>query len=388
MKNPLPLALVVAVSAVLSAQGQFTVTQMNGSFSTNYSTLPTSTAFGRDEIGGGGLAIHKIPNIRDGVYGNDSSWIGDSQDSFVGISFGTTPLSVGQFAFGRDSTGTYSDRTAGTYTLQFTTVPNPNASTPEAAWTTIGSLTQSQDDAGLYSSSRRHAFNFTPVSATGMRLIAPGSSFVNGADIDELEFAPFAPAPLTLQTVGSTMNFATNIALVTNGGVPFAKDLLQNGAYLEHTIPHLNDGLYGNAQSWIGDSEDSFAGVRFAAPSTIGRVAFGRDNTGQFGDRADGYYLVQYTRAANPSATTPESDWFDIGPAFVDAVAADRGLRHEYSFAPVAGATGLRVISGGNGIATGRAIDELEVYAAPIPEPGTASLALAGLVLLARRRRG
>lgn len=387
MKIPfIPLAISCAALFSLSARAQLTVTELGGGlFPNNFSTQPASTAFGRDEIGGGSLPQHKIPNVRDAIYGNGNSWIGDSENSFIGISFGSAPLSVGQFAFGRDNTSTFFDRTAGTYTLQYTTTPNPDATTPEAGWITIGSLTQSQDDAGAFSSSRRHAFNFPSVSATGMRLITPGSSFASGAAIDELEFTSFAPAPLTLQLTGGALNPVTNIALDVNGGAAFAKDLINNGGFPAHTIPHLNDGIYGNNNSWIGNSEDSFAGVRFTAPQSIERVAFGRDNTAGFADRADGYYLVQYTTATNPDASTADAEWMTIGPAFIDASEATRALRHEFSFSPVAGATALRIITPGNGLGSGRAIDELEVYA--IPEPGSAMLACVGLATLFRRQR-
>ena len=385
-KSFIAVALASAVLSSVPAAGQLTVTEIGGSlFGDNFSTRESSSAFGKDEIGGGSLASHKIPQVRDEIYGNSNSWIGDSTNSFIGISFGETPLSVGRIAFGRDNTGEFTDRTAGTFTLQYTTIPNPDATTPEISWLTIGSVTQSENDGGLFSSARRKAFSFTPVNATGLRLITPGSGFSGGAAIDELEFTSFAPAPLTLQGTNGTMDPALNVALASNGGFAFAKDVINNAELAPHQIPHLNDGLYGNSNSWIGNSEDSFAGVRFALPQTIERLAFGRDNTGGFADRADGYYLVQYTRDANPDETTPDTSWIDIGPAFIGAADADRALRHEYSFDPVSDVTGLRIITPGNGIGTGRAIDELEVYA--VPEPGSAVLALIGGAVLGCRRR-
>ena len=361
-----------------STRAQFTVTEINGGlFAGNLSTLPGSSAFGKDEIGGGGLPIHKIPNVRDGIYGNSNSWIGDSLNSFIGISLGATPVSIGRIAFGRDNTATYFDRTAGLYTLEYTTDPNPTAGT--IAWTTIGTINHAPGDPGVLSTSRRHAWNFAPVNATGIRLTVPGSSFTDGADIDELEVAAFAPAPFTLQTVGGTMGLG-NVAL---GGTAFAKDVLPG--YAEHTIPHLNDGIYGNANSWIGNSLDSFAGVTFTSPSTIDRIAFGRDNTPFYADRSDGYYLVQYSVIPGANETTPDIGWTDIGPLYIDPLDPNRALRHEYSFGAVAGATALRIVAPGDGIASGTAIDELEVYGV-VPEPGTAALlALGGIVALRRR---
>ena len=65
----------------------------------------TGTAFAKDVILGGALApTHTIPNVNNGTFGNPSSWIGDSANSFVGIGFGS-PLSIASFAFGRDKIG-------------------------------------------------------------------------------------------------------------------------------------------------------------------------------------------------------------------------------------------------------------------------------------------
>ena len=75
MHKPAILAtLATVLLPVVAAHAQLQVTEMNGTlFPGNYSTLPTSTAFGKDEIAGGSLPIHKIPNVRDGIYGNSNS---------------------------------------------------------------------------------------------------------------------------------------------------------------------------------------------------------------------------------------------------------------------------------------------------------------------------
>ena len=378
MNTPRILLTSCAVLLAPLAHAQFTITEISGGpFAGNLSTLPGSSSFGKDEIAGGGIPIHKIPNVRDGIYGNSNSWIGDSLNSFIGISLGAVPLPIGRFAFGRDNTATFFDRTAGLYTIEYTTEPNPTAST--VAWTAIGTINHAPGDSGVLSTSRRHAWNFAPVSATGLRLITPGSSFADGACIDELEVAAFAPAPFTLQAVGGAMG-PGNVAL---SGTAFAKDVLPG--YAAHTIPHLNDGLYGNDFSWIGNSLNSFAGVTFTAPIDIDRVAFGRDNTPFYSDRAAGYYLVQYSVIPGANETTPDAGWTDIGPLYLDPLDPNRALRHEYSFDAVAGATALRIVTPGDGIASGAAIDELEVYSV-VPEPGTAALlALGGIVALRRR---
>ena len=104
-----------------AAQAQLTLSEIGGTINGgNYGTLPGTGAFGFDEIGGGSIPIHKIPNVRDGIFGNPNSWIGDSLNSFVGLNFGATAVPVNHMAWGRDNTGTFGDRTAGTYTMHYT----------------------------------------------------------------------------------------------------------------------------------------------------------------------------------------------------------------------------------------------------------------------------
>ena len=163
------------------------------------------------------------------------------------------------------------------------------------------------------------------------------------------------------------------------GSTAFAKDLIAGGAFPAHTIPHLNDGTYGNSNSWIGDSAPSFAGVTFAAPQNVQSFAFGRDNLGAFFDRHAGLYTVQWTSSAAPGVGTIDTGDASTGWATIGTLnygAADPLInytapasRHRYNFNQVSGATGMRLITPG-----GAAIDELEFYSSagavqPPPSP-------------------
>ena len=152
----------------------------------NLARAPGATPFAKDVLQG--FPAHRIPHINDGVYGNNNSWIGNSQNSYCAVSFGAELKTVRGIAWGRDNTGTFSDRTLGNYTVQYTTTPNPSAATPESAWVTVGSINYTGPSGTLFSlPSRRHRFNFAPVDATGVRLICPGSGVGSGACVDELE---------------------------------------------------------------------------------------------------------------------------------------------------------------------------------------------------------
>lgn len=144
------------------------------------------TAFAKDVIG---VAPHTIAKVNDGHYGNASSWIADSLDSFIGINLGSTPVTVRYVAFGRDNDGIQTTRVAGTYTLQFTTVPNPSAATPDSSWTSFPPL---EYPGSIPSPARRHLYALGPVEATGLRLKLASTGI--GIGIDELELYEHAPA--------------------------------------------------------------------------------------------------------------------------------------------------------------------------------------------------
>ncbi len=350
---------VLPLCLALHARAQLTLIEIGGPpLAGNLSTAGGSAAFGKDEIGGGGISVHKIPNIRDGIYGNGNSWIGDSPNSFIGINLGAAPLRIGSVAWGRDNTATFGDRSGGTYTLEYTTEPNPTAST--VAWTPVGSVTYifNGNPGSPLSMSLRHAWSFPAVDATGIRLTVPGSSFGDGGCVDELEVSGVRTAPLRLTEVGGTMLRPANLAL---GKAAFGKDEILGGSLLIHKIPNINDGIYGNNNSWIGDTAASFVGVNLGAPTRIGRVAFGRDNTATFSDRCQGNYLLQYTTVASPSAATPDASWVTIGPVFYDPATPTPSYRHEYAFTPVT-ATGVRLIVPGLDLGSFVCIDELELY--------------------------
>ena len=156
------------------------------------------------------------------------------------------------------------------------------------------------------------------------------------------------------------------------GAFPFAKDVFQNGASDRHQIDHLNNGLYGNGESWIGNSANGFAGVAFSGAATIDRIAWGRSNVtggdpcggGVCTDRSLDTYTVQYTTVANPDAATPDGNWTTIGQVTYDGATPTPHLRHLYQFPAVENVTGVRIRI----VNTTTAIDEIEVYAPAPPD--------------------
>lgn len=231
----------------------------------------------------------------------------------------------------------------------------------------------------------------------------------DGNDGDGFNPASPAAAPANLANAPGATAF-TSGDLGPQIGVPF------------HVGANINDGLYGNANSWIGGdgvAGAAFAGINLGGTFNLNAIAFGRDNGngafddsdpgtdccgGQLDDRNLGIYTLQITMVANPSSSTPDTGssatgWQTIGT--LDYQASDDmapgGLfsghfRHEYGIAANGAgitATGFRLLVPATGLGAGTAIDEIEIYGTAVPEPTATLTALAGLgLLLGRRSRG
>lgn len=231
-------------------------------------------------------------------------------------------------------------------------------------------------------------FTNTGASADG----APG--YVSSATLPLAEFKQYMTAQPVLKSMGGTQDAPKNLAAAANGGTAFAKDCISG--FSAHSTDHLNDGVYGNSNSWIGNSQSNFAGVAFDEPCIIGSLAFGRDNGGEattYLDRYQGTYIFQYTTTPNPNAATPDNQWTSFGAFYLDALFPNttNETRHLYEFDAISGVTGVRILtcSDGADFASYTCIDEIEVYAA-VPEPGTlamAALGMIGVIAYAWRKR-
>ncbi|MDB6029729.1 MAG: hypothetical protein JWM16_67, partial [Verrucomicrobiales bacterium] len=292
------------------------------------STSRGAVAFGSSELNFG---VHFIPNVNDGLYGNSHSWIPDFAANpdpapFIGINFGHRIL-LRNIAWGRDNgaagEGTFKDRALGSYVVQYTTVSNPGVATPEACgitpesgWVTLGVINYKGDDLKLFNSYLRHRFDVTqggnPIGATAIRIKVPN----NQSDIDEIEvnanvvlekqsLAISAAPGISIRWDGNDGHFndpavgaapPDNRALATHGTTPFtSSDLGPSLGIPFHRAVNLNDGLYGNANSWIsangigGTSDpDPFAGLSFGGSVSITNIAWSRDNGNVGGDCCGG----------------------------------------------------------------------------------------------------
>ncbi|MBL9167711.1 MAG: hypothetical protein JNN07_08215 [Verrucomicrobiales bacterium] len=380
-----------------------------------------AVAFASSELDFG---VHFVRNLNDGLYGNSHSWIPDfaakpDANPFCGIKFAGQRL-VRSIAWGRDNGdatesacgGTCNDRALGLYTLQFTRVENPGldlAETGDAAtgWETIGTVNYKAAFASVFNPHLRHRFDVSqggsPLVLSALRIKVPNNQIA----IDEIEVNPFPSADenvllmqpeegFFIEWDGNNGDFNSpstpalapdNDALASNGATAFGSSQLDFGV---HFIPNINDGMYGNAHSWIADfaaTADAAPaiGVSFGRTVAVGSIAWGRDNGDVAGDccggtlidRAAGAYTLQFTQVESPNNDTPETGdpstgWANIGRVTyrgAGSAAFRHHLRHEFTVkqndAPIP-ATGIRLRVSSNQIA----IDELEINTrVPVPRP-------------------
>lgn len=412
-----------------NANGSFSIVQEGGAIGAG--NLGTGgTAFAKDIIAGGAFApTHTIPNINNGTFGNGSSWIGDSANSWVGIGF-STAQSFSGLAFGRDNTGFYNEfndaRILGNYIVQYTTDLNVLANPAGATWLTLGQANYTGAVTGslLAQPTLRHQYNFDAVSATAIRIITPGDGIASGAAIDEIELfstklniggvtSGIVMTPQSGYTItwdgndgenysATGASVPVNIARASSGATPFtSSDLGPQLGIPYHRVVNLNDGLYGNANSWIGGDVGgpAFAGVNFDQLYEITSIAWGRDNGLDVanGECCGGTATDRWQGVYNIEVTTNGSTWTSIGTVDLQALfdtaiggLASGSFRHEFNVSDGDGgilASGVRLVVPATGLGAGTAIDEIEVYGTPVPEPGSAAMLLAGLGALAARRR-
>lgn len=241
-----------------------------------------------------------------------------------------------------------------------------------------------------------------PVAVSANVVILPSTGFAitwNGNEGDHFNPAEVAPVPANLATAAGAVAFSSS-DLGPELGIGF------------HIAANLNDGLYGNSNSWIGGAFQGapFAGVNLGGMHLLTGVAFGRDNGnanevvpgGQLTDRSLGLYTLQVTRVAAPDGSIavtgdPLTGWQNIGT--LNYVSEDDTVlggaftsyfRHEYQISenglPVE-ATGFRILVPSTGLASGTDIDEIEIIGRAVPEPSASLSLLLSLGALTFRRR-
>lgn len=128
---------------------------------------------------------------------------------------------------------------------------------------------------------RRNIERIAPARATSLRFTITETN--NGTEpcIDELEVIDEAGQNVAL------------LAKATSSG-DYAGDA-------KHRLAHLNDGIYGNAKSWISNTAGrGWVELEFAAPINVKQIAWGRDREEKYRDRTAAKYLIELRDGNGP----------------------------------------------------------------------------------------
>ncbi|MGK0190443.1 MAG: hypothetical protein ACI9R3_006270, partial [Verrucomicrobiales bacterium] len=235
MNSPFIVSSVFVLIALLicSASGELVISG-NGGLALEQEGPQGPTAPGVGNVAAGKTVFflnthpadpHKDAKVTDGIYGNGSSWLGITQSTYVGIDLASS-TSINKVAFGRSNVitgdpcagGVCTDRWTGIYTLQYTTVANPNVNTTN--WTTIGDLNyQSAGGPNFANPHRRHVYSFTAVNATGIRIKtqAPDDQGGSWMAIDEIElYSPPPAEPPAAYSYTTPATYTIGEAITTN----------------------------------------------------------------------------------------------------------------------------------------------------------------------------
>ncbi|MDR3402608.1 MAG: DUF1553 domain-containing protein [Chthoniobacter sp.] len=105
---------------------------------------------------------------------------------------------------------------------------------------------------------------FRPVEAKFVRFTIKASNSAEPC-LDELEAFTAEKKP-------------RNVALASAGAKATASGVFINGGNSKHQLAHINDGLYGNGNSWISNEKGGgWVQLEFAQPERIDRVVWSRD---------------------------------------------------------------------------------------------------------------
>ncbi|MEE3372018.1 MAG: DUF1549 and DUF1553 domain-containing protein [Planctomycetota bacterium] len=117
-----------------------------------------------------------------------------------------------------------------------------------------------------------------PVYATHVRIVITATSGNAKPCLDELE------------VYGADRN--QNLALVSAGARASASSVVPNNDF--HQIHHLNDGMYGNARSWVSNEQGTGqASIDLGGRKRVQLVVWGRDRTGTYKDRLAVRYRIE-----------------------------------------------------------------------------------------------
>ncbi len=209
-------------------------------------------------------AKHRLEHLNDGRHGNDRSWMSDEKGcGWVEFEL-PEPHRIDRIVWSRDREGRFQDRLATAFTLEvglergaLRVLTEARPPRPTVHW-------------------KLSTDRFTPVPARRLRFTVLATNGLSPC-LDELE---------VFDTRGR--NVAREAKVTTSGNI-----LVPD----RHDPDYVNDGVYGNSRSWLGNEEGrGWVELEFAETAEIERVVWSRDREGQLEDRMPTEYRIETAR--------------------------------------------------------------------------------------------
>jgi hypothetical protein len=143
---------------------------------------------------------------------------------------------------------------------------------------------------------QRNVEKFSPTKAKFIR-------FTSLATIDADKHEPCIDE-LEIFSAGKTPK---NIALASAGSKATSSGNRSNTG--KHQLKHINDGLYGNSQSWISNEKGrGWVQLELPEPTLIDRIIWGRDRDSKFKDRLPVRYRIEVATEPDKWTIVARSD--------------------------------------------------------------------------------
>ncbi len=247
---------------------------------------------------------HKLEHVNDGQPGNARSWMSDTAGRGWLLFELPESIEIERIVWSRDRTGKLTDRLPTAYRIE--------------VGSDLDNLETIVDVPPVRSavSPKLTTDRFAPVTAQRLRFSVLATNSLEPC-IDELEVIDTSGRNVALASAGTKAR--------TSG------DILSPD---RHHPDYINDGLFGNSRSWLGNAAGSgWVELTFDQPQTIERVVWSRDREGGFEDRLPIDYRIEIAESTSESAAeSAANQWrvvadasdrrkwiagMDLGPAFV-----------------------------------------------------------------------
>jgi mono/diheme cytochrome c family protein len=209
--------------------------------------------------------MHKLEHINDGRFGNARSWMSSVKGRGWVMFELPQATRISKVVWSRDREGKYDDRLPTAFTLEAGLSPDRLCTIAEAVppRPTVNATPVNTD-------------RFKPVRTKRVRFTILATNSLEPC-LDEIEVFNTAGQNIALASLGTKVTTSGNTIVAGR-----------------HEPDFINDGLYGNEHSWLGnETGKGWVELEFASEQEVTRVLWSRDREGKFRDRLPTEYRAE-----------------------------------------------------------------------------------------------